>query len=148
MLPAARLPPCSESVLLTPQSAPSLVLQGAPEVRPPLTSFQGPGVEGPPEVTYAELNHCILTRKEVAPAPQRPGAPSADTTVYMELRSMETRPGLGPAPEAGMDRPRGEPPGSLGSAHRSPQLDAEDPSASPDVSSVTAHPSSSGMPSA
>ncbi|XP_008593205.1 PREDICTED: killer cell immunoglobulin-like receptor 2DS4 [Galeopterus variegatus] len=46
---------------------------------------EDPKGEDPQEVTYAQLDHWIFTRKKITPTSRRPKEPSTDTSMYVEL---------------------------------------------------------------
>ncbi|XP_011899140.1 PREDICTED: killer cell immunoglobulin-like receptor 2DL4 isoform X2 [Cercocebus atys] len=54
--------------------------------------------QDPQEVTYAQLDHCVLTRGKITRPSQRPKRPPTDTSVYMEHPDAEPR-SLSPAQE-------------------------------------------------
>uniref|UniRef100_A0A2K5NU41 Immunoglobulin domain-containing protein n=1 Tax=Cercocebus atys TaxID=9531 RepID=A0A2K5NU41_CERAT len=54
--------------------------------------------QDPQEVTYAQLDHCVLTRGKITRPSQRPKTPPTDTSVYIELPDAEPR-SLSPAQE-------------------------------------------------
>ncbi|XP_072872035.1 LOW QUALITY PROTEIN: killer cell immunoglobulin-like receptor 3DL3 [Chlorocebus sabaeus] len=45
----------------------------------------------PQEVTYAQLDHCVLTQGKITRPSQRPKTPPTDTSVYTELPNAESR---------------------------------------------------------
>uniref|UniRef100_A0A2K5KS35 Immunoglobulin domain-containing protein n=1 Tax=Cercocebus atys TaxID=9531 RepID=A0A2K5KS35_CERAT len=47
--------------------------------------------QDPQEVTYAQLDHCVLTQGKITRPSQRPKRPPTDTSVYMELPNAESR---------------------------------------------------------
>uniref|UniRef100_A0A2I3LJM4 Killer cell immunoglobulin like receptor, two Ig domains and long cytoplasmic tail 4 n=1 Tax=Papio anubis TaxID=9555 RepID=A0A2I3LJM4_PAPAN len=54
--------------------------------------------QDPQEVTYTQLDHCVLTRGKITRPSQRPKRPPTDTSVYIELPNAEPR-SLSPAHE-------------------------------------------------
>uniref|UniRef100_A0A8D2FGS1 Uncharacterized protein n=1 Tax=Theropithecus gelada TaxID=9565 RepID=A0A8D2FGS1_THEGE len=57
-----------------------------------------PDEPDPQEVTYTQLDHCVLTRGKITRPSQRPKTPPTDTSVYIELPDAEPR-SLSPAQE-------------------------------------------------
>uniref|UniRef100_A0A2K5Z707 Immunoglobulin domain-containing protein n=1 Tax=Mandrillus leucophaeus TaxID=9568 RepID=A0A2K5Z707_MANLE len=47
--------------------------------------------QDPQEVTYAQLDHCVLTQGKITHPSQRPKTPPTDTSVYTELPNAEPR---------------------------------------------------------
>uniref|UniRef100_A0A2K5Z5K5 Immunoglobulin domain-containing protein n=1 Tax=Mandrillus leucophaeus TaxID=9568 RepID=A0A2K5Z5K5_MANLE len=47
--------------------------------------------QDPQEVTYTQLDHCVLTRGKITRPSQRPKRPPTDTSVYTELPNAEPR---------------------------------------------------------
>uniref|UniRef100_A0A2K5XTE4 Killer cell immunoglobulin like receptor, two Ig domains and long cytoplasmic tail 4 n=1 Tax=Mandrillus leucophaeus TaxID=9568 RepID=A0A2K5XTE4_MANLE len=47
--------------------------------------------QDPQEVTYAQLDHCVLTQGKITRPSQRPKRPPTDTSVYTELPNAESR---------------------------------------------------------
>ncbi|XP_045843248.1 killer cell immunoglobulin-like receptor 3DL3 isoform X2 [Meles meles] len=60
------------------------IMNREPEVDRML-SREDPQAEGPQEVTYTQLDHCIFMQKNTTPTSQRPGEPLHYDSVYMEL---------------------------------------------------------------
>uniref|UniRef100_A0A2K5NWI0 Immunoglobulin domain-containing protein n=2 Tax=Cercocebus atys TaxID=9531 RepID=A0A2K5NWI0_CERAT len=47
--------------------------------------------QDPQEVTYAQLDHCVLTQGKITRPSQRPKRPPTDTSMYMDLPNAESR---------------------------------------------------------
>uniref|UniRef100_A0A2I3M7F4 Immunoglobulin domain-containing protein n=1 Tax=Papio anubis TaxID=9555 RepID=A0A2I3M7F4_PAPAN len=47
--------------------------------------------QDPQEVTYAQLDHCVLTQGKITRPSQRPKTPPTDTSVYTDLPNAESR---------------------------------------------------------
>nr|VVA51189.1 Killer-cell immunoglobulin-like receptor [Macaca mulatta] len=52
---------------------------------------EDPDEQDPQEVTYAQLDHCVLTQGKITRPSQRPKTPPTDTSVYTELPNAEPR---------------------------------------------------------
>nr|VUX54631.1 Killer cell immunoglobulin-like receptor [Macaca fascicularis] len=52
---------------------------------------EDPDEQDPQEVTYAQLDHCVLTQGKITCPSQRPRRPPTDTSVYTELPNAEPR---------------------------------------------------------
>nr|VVA51618.1 Killer-cell immunoglobulin-like receptor [Macaca mulatta] len=52
---------------------------------------EGPDEQDPQEVTYAQLDHCVLTQGKITCPSQRPKTSPTDTSVYTELPNAEPR---------------------------------------------------------
>uniref|UniRef100_A0A0D9S5V1 Killer cell immunoglobulin like receptor, two Ig domains and long cytoplasmic tail 4 n=1 Tax=Chlorocebus sabaeus TaxID=60711 RepID=A0A0D9S5V1_CHLSB len=52
---------------------------------------EDPDEQDPQEVTYAQLNHCVLTQGKITRPSQRPKTRPTDTSVYTELPNAEPR---------------------------------------------------------
>uniref|UniRef100_A0A2K5UVF4 Immunoglobulin domain-containing protein n=1 Tax=Macaca fascicularis TaxID=9541 RepID=A0A2K5UVF4_MACFA len=52
---------------------------------------EDPDEQDPQEVTYAQLDHCVLTQGKITRPSQRPKRPPTDTSVYIELPNAEPR---------------------------------------------------------
>uniref|UniRef100_A0A2K5WLE4 Immunoglobulin domain-containing protein n=1 Tax=Macaca fascicularis TaxID=9541 RepID=A0A2K5WLE4_MACFA len=52
---------------------------------------EDPDEQDPQEVTYAQLDHCVLTQGKITCPSQRPRRPPTDTSVYIELPNAEPR---------------------------------------------------------
>ena len=54
-------------------------------------SLQDSDEPDPQEVTYAQLDHCVLTQGKITRPSQRPKTRPTDTSVYTELPNAEPR---------------------------------------------------------